>query len=275
MAMVVSSPYPLLSDVVEDTSYKKMIRCRLIYPQPETEFRKTLTVITLSIQYLIPLLISGITYSKICCIIWHRPSIGAVTPNQKTRLQTAKWKTIKMLMVVFIVFSFCWLPLNMYHVYQDIRGVVGPMKHNSTIFLMCHWFAMSSVCYNPFIYCWLNDSFRNMIAQNFRWFLSTPRKTRNFFVSHPLRKHRKDKLLECGNTKDLTQISSSSKKCKDSLLYVCKTEEWALTSSQSSMLRKQKSEAHKTLEKSVIKNSEKIHHSVKVEVKESAVIGYT
>lgn len=34
------------------------------------------------------------------------------------------------------------------------------LSNRTTIFFMVHWFAMSSVCYNPFIYCWLNENFR-------------------------------------------------------------------------------------------------------------------
>lgn len=35
------------------------------------------------------------------------------------------------------------------------------------IFLIVHWFAMSSVCYNPFIYCWLNANFRREASKLF------------------------------------------------------------------------------------------------------------
>lgn len=76
-----------------------------------------------------------------------------------------------MLVVVFVIFAICWCPLNVYHTYQDFRGLVGHTKHNSLIFLICHWFAMSSVCYNPFLYCWLNDKFRNAAKSYTRWFL--------------------------------------------------------------------------------------------------------
>ncbi|GIY53788.1 putative G-protein coupled receptor 83 [Caerostris extrusa] len=46
-------------------------------------------------------------------------------------------------------------------------------KHKSTVWLTCHWFAMSSVCFNPFIYCWLNEKFRNKSKAYFKWFLTT------------------------------------------------------------------------------------------------------
>ena len=39
----------------------------------------------------------------------------------------------------------------------------GMWRHNSNAFLACHWLAMSSVCYNPFVYCWLNAAFRDAV----------------------------------------------------------------------------------------------------------------
>ncbi len=60
-----------------------------------------------------------------------------------------------MLIVVCVVFAICWLPLNIYHIMADF----GLGNYSSTIFLICHWIAMSSVCYNPFIYFWLNKHY--------------------------------------------------------------------------------------------------------------------
>lgn len=65
-----------------------------------------------------------------------------------------------MLVIVVILFAVCWLPLNTYHLVVDFSSPVGPSRHSSTVFFVCHWLAMSSVCYNPFIYFWLNDHFR-------------------------------------------------------------------------------------------------------------------
>lgn len=162
IAAGVSIPYSAIADIEDDFSYDTVTRCRLIYPQPQYEFRKYLTIVILIIQYLIPLAITGVTYFKICSILWYRKVIGAMSTIQKKQRYAEKWKTIKMLMVVFLVFTVCWLPLHTYHIYQDFRELVGYEKHNSTIFLICHWLAMSSTCYNPFLYCWLNDKFRSV-----------------------------------------------------------------------------------------------------------------
>ena len=37
------------------------------------------------------------------------------------------------------------------------------------VFFVCHWVAISSTCYNPFVYCWLNENFREEVKSRFRW----------------------------------------------------------------------------------------------------------
>lgn len=65
--------------------------------------------------------------------------------------------------MVISLFALCWLPLNVYHLVSDVGASVSAARHNSTAFLVCHWLAMSSVCYNPFVYCWLNANFRDAV----------------------------------------------------------------------------------------------------------------
>lgn len=48
------------------------------------------------------------------------------------------------LALVVVVFALCWCPLNLYHLLVDF----GLAKANFNVFLVCHWIAMSSVCYN-------------------------------------------------------------------------------------------------------------------------------
>lgn len=75
--------------------------------------------------------------------------------------ERSRRKSIKMLAIVVAVFAICWLPLNLYHLNAEFSSnVIG-----QNVFFICHWFAMSSVCYNPFIYFWLNRQYREEIQQ--------------------------------------------------------------------------------------------------------------
>lgn len=64
-----------------------------------------------------------------------------------------------MLLVVVVLFALCWLPLNVYHLLLEFTSIASTYN-STTIYFACHWLAMSSVCYNPFIYCCLNKNFR-------------------------------------------------------------------------------------------------------------------
>ncbi|UXI15552.1 Amiloride-sensitive cation channel 5 [Sarcoptes scabiei] len=81
--------------------------------------------------------------------------------------ERSRRKSIKMLALVVGVFSICWLPLNIYHLNSDFSSASNLIQ-DPNIFFICHWFAMSSVCYNPFIYFWLNHHYRQEIKHLIR-----------------------------------------------------------------------------------------------------------
>lgn len=88
---------------------------------------------------------------------------GAMTQQQAQNYTKFKRRTIKMLVLVWFVFAVCWLPLNLYHISIDFG--TNPYRFSLTTFQVCHWIAMSSVCYNPFIYFWHNENFRQVIVK--------------------------------------------------------------------------------------------------------------
>lgn len=152
---------PFFSQVVEVVTYRKLTRCQARYPHPALEFRQWLTLATFLTQYALPLSITAVAYVGVTRRVWWRAVVGAATKEQLSVQLRAKKKTVKMLLVVVVLFALCWLPLNTYHLVVDFGGSLGPFRHSSSVFFLCHWFAMSNVCYNPFIYCWLNDHFRS------------------------------------------------------------------------------------------------------------------
>lgn len=81
-----------------------------------------------------------------------------------------------MLVLTVIFFAVSWAPINAYHLLTHFKVV----RHDSVAILVAHMIAMSSSCYNPYIYCWLNEHFRQEAARWFRCF-----RTRRSPMVHP------------------------------------------------------------------------------------------
>ena len=161
LAILLSLPYGLYSQD-EEVSFivSRVRRCRLLFPAPSDVIEKYISLATIMAQYVIPLTIIAVTYGRIVQKLWSREALGDITPEQQLKHCQIKLKTIKMLILVVILFALCWMPLNMYHVLTDFHPDRKTFRHDTTVFFVCHWIAMSSICYNPFVYCWLNESFR-------------------------------------------------------------------------------------------------------------------
>lgn len=160
LAGVLSLPHAVFNRVVSLFTYRMLVRCQVQYPAPSAEFRRWLTLATFLTQYVLPLALTAFMYSRVSHTLWTRKALGALTREQQAWHTRSKHKSLKMLVLVVLCFAICWLPLNVYHLVVHFRAHDGPDRHNSSLFIFFHWLAMSSVCYNPFIYCWLNDSFR-------------------------------------------------------------------------------------------------------------------
>ncbi|XP_069058530.1 G-protein coupled receptor 83 [Pleurodeles waltl] len=130
--------------------------CLPDFPEPAYLFWKYLDLATFFLLYVLPLFIISVAYTTVAKKLWMRNAIGDVTTEQYVVLRRKKKKTIKMLMLVVVLFAVCWFPLNCYVVLLSSQTI----RTNNGLYFAFHWLAMSSTCYNPFIYCWLNDNFR-------------------------------------------------------------------------------------------------------------------
>lgn len=97
---------------------------------------------------------TGLKISKRVCI-------GETTLEQAQTHLNAKRKTIKMLMFVVAVFAICWLPYHVMFMLEDFLDINFTLSFQYAI----KWLAMSSICYNPFIYFWLNNGYRQGILK--------------------------------------------------------------------------------------------------------------
>ncbi|XP_005045817.1 PREDICTED: probable G-protein coupled receptor 83 [Ficedula albicollis] len=158
MASCFSLPHAIYQTLTRFYIGNKTIRmvCLPSFPPPADLFWKYLDLTTFVLLYVLPLLVISITYTIVAKKLWLRNAIGDLTMEQYYAHQRKKKMTLKMLMVVVVVFAVCWFPLNCYVVLISCRAI----HSSNALYFAFHWFAMSSTCYNPFIYCWLNESFR-------------------------------------------------------------------------------------------------------------------
>ncbi|XP_034994350.2 prolactin-releasing peptide receptor-like [Zootoca vivipara] len=145
-----------------------VILCEEFWGEQERQ-RQAYALCLLLVTYLFPLLAILISYFKIFLKLKNRVVPGCVTKTQADWDRARRKRTFCLLVMVVVVFGVCWLPLHTFNLIRDININAIDPYYFSLVQLVCHWFAMSSACYNPFIYAWLHDSFREELKKLVVW----------------------------------------------------------------------------------------------------------
>ena len=149
---------------------------------PNRKLRQTYTISTIIIQFFIPLVATSLLYVKISEVLRNRP----IKKNERRR----NHKTNKILIAIVILFSICWLPWNLLNLMVEFNQKLVSGRYFKLIDLLLKIFAMGSACVNPFLYGWLNDSFRKEL---------------NVCVKHPAR----NRVRQNGHTYTVPECSKT------------------------------------------------------------------
>lgn len=156
---VLTAPYAHFMQLVqaEDGS---AIYCDERWPTEET--RKTFAIGTTIVQFVIPFIIITFCYVRVCGKLWHRANTipGNVSARREEQERERTRRTNGMLISMVVIFVISWLPLNIHNLLMDFFAEASQWQYQQTTFLFVHAAAMSSACYNPFLYAWLNENFR-------------------------------------------------------------------------------------------------------------------
>ncbi|XP_044231676.1 prolactin releasing hormone 2 receptor [Thunnus albacares] len=124
-------------------------------------------------SYFVPLAAVSISYCAISCQLKQRTMSG-LTACPELRSARATWsrrrrKTFFLLLVSVLCFAFSWLPLQVVNLIRDLDTDFSILGKNyvNVIQVSSHLFAMSSACYNPFIYASLHDKFLSYLCRHF------------------------------------------------------------------------------------------------------------
>ncbi|XP_077999589.1 RYamide receptor-like [Glandiceps talaboti] len=131
----------------------------------EFKFAKVYEIFMMAIAYVIPLCILAYTYCSIGVRLWGRTIPGNADQVRDQSQAKAKKKVIKMLIIVVVLFTICWLPVHVFKIITIFYPrLYGDLRYQDTMrILNCTvlWLAMADSFVNPFIYGFLNDAFRN------------------------------------------------------------------------------------------------------------------
>lgn len=131
---------------------------------PIVNLEKAFGCSTLVLQFIIPFCIIAYCYLRISRRLNQRAKSkpGTKSARKEEADREKKRRTNHMLISMVSIFGICWFPLNLINVINDFYGFPS---YFHLLFLLTHSMAVSSTCYNPFLYAWLNENFRKEFKQ--------------------------------------------------------------------------------------------------------------
>ena len=156
-SIVVALPITVFSRQFEHTDRELRISrriCQEHWPSPDVQ--KLYTVVTLIVQYFLPLLVIAVLY----LLVFRHVRAS----RKQTGSHRRKSRTNRMLAAVVLVFAIAWTPYQLFSVvFQfDPKRVSGP--YFRFVDLMLRVVAMGSSGVNPILYGWMNANFRAAFA---------------------------------------------------------------------------------------------------------------
>lgn len=124
----------------------------------------------LLLSYFVPLAAVSISYCAISCHLQQRATQGlmAAIPSNQAKWGRKRRKTFRLLLLSVLCFAFSWLPLQVVNLIRDLDTdfAILSKSHVNVIQVSCHLLAMSSACFNPFIYASLHNKFLSYLCHH-------------------------------------------------------------------------------------------------------------
>ncbi|XP_070544242.1 substance-P receptor-like [Ptychodera flava] len=170
VAILINVPIAIYS-IYEEHVWDDGVYQSFCYEDLEWESSRKEDVYTMCLfilVYILPLGIMLFAYLSIGRKLWITRAPGERIESTTVTQDKLKRKVIRMLIVVVVTFALCWLPYQIFMVWEDWGpdlGIPHPIKNN--IFFFCLWLGYANSALNPLIYCGFNENFRRGFIQVF------------------------------------------------------------------------------------------------------------
>lgn len=134
---------------------------------PSDQIRKAFGAVTTIMQFVVPFIVMAFCYTCVSIKLNDRLKTRPGSKNSKKEdaERERKRRTNRMLIAMVAIFGLSWLPLNLINISSDFYSLAEDWRYYMILFFIAHFIAMSSTCYNPFLYAWLNENFRKEFKQ--------------------------------------------------------------------------------------------------------------
>ncbi|XP_071964644.1 cephalotocin receptor 1-like [Antedon mediterranea] len=147
--------------------------------------RKTYVAYAATVTFVIPLIIIGIAYIRICIRIWNKAQISENKPTKRSRKQShrlqlqstgthtlikAKFKTLKMTLVIVTFFFICSMPYYVCELLVSFHEGEGPPMDQS-LYAIFGIMAISNSAVNPYIVLLFNCNGQTGSLKNCRYYV--------------------------------------------------------------------------------------------------------
>ncbi|XP_046994365.1 prolactin-releasing peptide receptor-like [Schistocerca americana] len=129
---------------------------------PSERARLAYGAVTAAAQFALPFAVSAFCYVRVSLRLGrrarHKPGCRSARRDDADRER--KRRTNRMLVAMVAIFGLSWMPLTLLNLANDVFTSFGTWRYFNLCFFLVHALAMSSTCYNPFLYAWMNENFR-------------------------------------------------------------------------------------------------------------------
>ena len=139
-------------------------------------------------QSVLPFTIIVFSYTRIVIRLHLRKDdlrrTESMTTQQKQEEAARTLRMNKMLISMVVIFGVCWFPVNLINMVNTFVTRVGCWNMYHLSFSITYVIAMSSTCYNPFLYGLLNTAFKAEFGKLYKWLLNTATTESQNFERH-------------------------------------------------------------------------------------------
>uniref|UniRef100_A0A8R1DRK4 G_PROTEIN_RECEP_F1_2 domain-containing protein n=1 Tax=Caenorhabditis japonica TaxID=281687 RepID=A0A8R1DRK4_CAEJA len=124
------------------------------------EFRSMFGLVVMFLQFILPFVLIAVSYTKVWFFLHSRQSMT----ERKSDIKRKK-RLLRMLIVMVVIFAICWFPFNLLNCLRDLKLDNFMKGYFSFVFLSVHLMSMTATAWNPILYAFMNETFREEFAK--------------------------------------------------------------------------------------------------------------